>query len=69
MTHLVMAQSHPRRQSLFHGQDVPQCIDFEFIECLIGRIDEQRLELVAPVLDFILLEVLGLGRLRAGCTY
>ena len=55
MTHLVMAQTHPRRQSLFHGQDVPQCIDFEFVECLVGRIDEQRLELMAPILDFILL--------------
>ena len=68
MTHLVMAQSHPGRQSLFYGQDVPQGIDLKFIECFVCRIDEQRLELVAPILDFILLEVLALGRLRTGCA-
>ena len=68
LTHLVMAQSHPRRQSLFHCQDISQRVYFELIECLVGRIDEQRFELVAPVLDFILLEVWGLGSLHAGCA-
>lgn len=63
-TNLIMTQSHPRRQPLFHSQDIPQRIYLEFIKRLVRRVHKQRLELVASVFDLILLQTLVLSHLR-----
>lgn len=52
VTHLVMSKSHPIQQVLRHSEDVSQDVDLEFIERLVHRRLEQRLELVQSILDF-----------------
>lgn len=51
IAYLVMFELHPREQILGNGEDVPQHVDLELIECLVDIGFKKCLQLVQSILD------------------